>query len=158
MAIQEIANRYLSYFELGKREDGSVYYYIKDGAPETVYDMVIRAHDGMLPDDYKHKFIVQALEMIADYNGEYENIEDLAYDIEADYYYGDLLDWLQSNTTRIYYVDEAVSEYGHGESVMDDIANGQIYEKQEIFNIILKFIQDDLEGEDVEEEEYEEEE
>ena len=168
MTIQELAQEWLDWFEVGKRDDGKTFFYLKDGAPEELHKMVRRVHGDMLPDDYKYEYIVGALEAIADYDGdEYgyivgaleaiadydgdeDDIEELADELEADCYDSDLLDWLNSHSIRTWYVDKAVEEMGHGEGVMNDIAMGQVEEKREVFFTVLEDLRENLEEDDEE--------
>ena len=150
MTIQELAREWLDWFEVGKRDDGKTFFYLKDGAPEELHKMVRRVHGDMLPDDYKYEYIVGALEAIADYDGDEDDIEELADELEADCYDSDLLDWLNSHSIRIWYVDKAVEEMGHGEGVMNDIAMGQVEEKREVFFTVLEDLRENLEEDDEE--------
>ncbi len=135
MTIQELAMEWLDWFEEIKRDDETISYCCKTEAPVELHELIREVHGDMLPDDYKYEFIVDALEMIADYDG--DDIEELAYDIEADYYDNDLLNWLNSHSIRSWYVDEAVKDVGHGDGIMQDIALGQVAEKREVFDIVF---------------------
>lgn len=150
MTIQELAQEWLDWFEVGKRDDGKTFFYLKDGAPEELHKMVRKVHGDMLPDDYKYEYIVGALEAIADYDGDEDDIEELADELEADCYDSDLLDWLNSHSIRTWYVDKAVEEMGHGEGVMNDIAMGQVEEKREVFFTVLEDLRENLEEDDEE--------
>lgn len=157
MTIQELAQEWLDWFEVGKRDDGKTFFYLKDGAPEELHKMVRKVHGDMLPDDYKYEYIVGALEAIADYDGDEDDIEELADDLEADCYDCDLLDWLNSHSIRTWYVDEAVSQLGHGEGIMEDIAMGQVEEQREVFFTVLEDLRENLnDDEDDAKEDYEE--
>lgn len=150
MTIQELAQEWLDWFEVGKRDDGKTFFYLKDGAPEELHKMVRKVHGDMLPDDYKYEYIVGALEAIADYDGDEDDIEELADELEADCYDSDLLDWLNSHSIRIWYVDKAVEEMGHGGGIMEDIAMGQVEEKREVFFTVLEDLRENLEEDDEE--------
>ena len=150
MTIQELAQEWLDWFEVGKRDDGKTFFYLKDGAPEELHKMVRKVHGDMLPDDYKYEYIVGALEAIADYDGDEDDIEELADDLEADCYDSDLLEWLNSHSIRTWYVDKAVEEMGHGGGIMEDIAMGQVEEKREVFFTVLEDLRENLEEDDEE--------
>jgi len=139
MTIQKLAEEWLEWFVWDKDRE---IYYLKEDAPSELLEVVRMAHGDMLPDNYKYEFIVEALEAIADYCGDEEDIEDLVLDFEPDAYTSELLDWLGSNLERQYYVDEAVSQLGHGEGIMEDIAMGQVEEKREVFYTVLNCLRD----------------
>lgn len=147
MTIQELAQEWLDWFVWDKDRE---IYYLKENAPSELLEVVRMAHGDMLPDNYKYEFIVEALEAIADYDGDEDDIEELADELEADCYDSDLLDWLNSHSIRIWYVDKAVEEMGHGGGIMEDIAMGQVEEKREVFFTVLEDLRENLEEDDEE--------
>lgn len=147
MTIQELAQEWLDWFVWDKDRE---IYYLKENAPSELLEVVRMAHGDMLPDNYKYEFIVEALEAIADYDGDEDDIEELADDLEADCYDSDLLEWLNSHSIRTWYVDKAVEEMGHGGGIMEDIAMGQVEEKREVFFTVLEDLRENLEEDDEE--------
>ena len=147
MTIQELAQEWLDWFVWDKDRE---IYYLKENAPSELLGAVRMAHGDMLPDDYKYEYIVGALEAIADYDGDEDDIEELADDLEADCYDSDLLEWLNSHSIRTWYVDKAVEEMGHGGGIMEDIAMGQVEEKREVFFTVLEDLREKLEEDDEE--------
>lgn len=106
--IQTLANS----FHVKTRDNGDTFYCGKDRAPCYISDLCHYAHGGMMPDDYKYQYIVEALEYIND------NLDLLAdsldeidvYDAcEPDYMNHDLLKWLSSNLERMEYVDQVLA-------------------------------------------------
>ncbi|HUM42868.1 MAG TPA: hypothetical protein PKI14_07970 [Fervidobacterium sp.] len=147
MTIQKLAEEWLEWFVWDKDRE---IYYLKENAPYELLEVVRMAHGDMLPDNYKYEFIVEALEAIADYDGDEDDIEELADDLEADCYDSDLLEWLNSHSIRTWYVDKAVEEMGHGGGIMEDIAMGQVEEKREVFFTVLEDLRENLEEDDEE--------
>lgn len=143
MDLQEKAKLARSWLVQKKREDGTPFYCSKDNAPEWVADMCHEAHGQMLPDDWRYSFIVESLDALA----ESEDADDAYSQLDADIRNADILDWVGSHGYRIGYVDDAVGEYGHGDSVIDDIMRGQLTEKYEVFNSVREFL-DELDLED----------
>ena len=126
-----------AWFETTTRPDGVEYWRTKHGRPDWVTDLCRAAHDGMLPDDHKYAFIVEALDYLSD-----EGNDPDEYAPEADVYTSDLLAWLSSNVTRSGYVDQARS-YGLMDAITDlntQIAIGQVEEKREVFTLVLRFL------------------
>jgi len=138
MTVQELAEEYYKYFEYKERDNGDRFVCLKDDRPEELRDLVYKAHDKMMPDDYKYQYIHDAIEMIADADD--DRLEEP--EIEPDVYDSDLFDWLSSNLTRQYYVDEAVNDIGHGKSITDDIMYGQVEEKREVYFSVLESLRD----------------
>ena len=147
--VQRAAVEAVEHFSWNTRDDGSTYWSTDLTAdPEHwITRLCMDAHGDMLPYDERYRFIVRALNDIADA----EDIDDARDAIEADVYTHDLLRWLASSLDRICYVDEAVSEYG-AESFSDDmprsgfdltkaIAMGQIAERTEVFDSVLSSLE-----------------
>ena len=92
----------------------------------------------MLPDDYRYKFILDALEIIANSDQEAE----LDYpEIEADIYTGDLTAWLHSRNDRVCYLTEALEEYD-----IDDgfwaLQEAQLREREEVYFSVLNSLRE----------------
>lgn len=133
--IQEFAREAADYFTTGCREDGTEYNKINDYAPDWVFELVRTAHDDMLADDNKYRFVEYALELIADNT---DDDLDCPY-IEPDSYTSDLTSWLNSDVRRVYYIDEVLSEY----AIQDGfslLAHAQVREKEEVYFLVLEFL------------------
>ena len=121
------------------------------GKDAWIYEMTRKAHDGMLPDDYKYAFIVDALDLILDNEPSDEN-EAREIEIEPDTYTSDLLKWLSSSNERLGYCDDYVLEYGAEESNTEArISGGQRMERQEVFNHVLAALAEELSLREMEE-------
>lgn len=137
--VQTLAAELSAQFEQKERNNGVKFWCKKDDAPEELTDLIHKAHGDFMPDDWKYQFIVQALDTIA----ETEDEDELdAPNMEPDVYTHDLLNWLASNLNRPNYVDEAVEELGHGDSITDDIGYGQMKEKEEVYYSVLESLRD----------------
>jgi len=138
--LQELAKEALSYYKqrIIQRDGKEVWIWTHTGdAPEWVRKMTMEAHDGMLPDDWKYRFVVEALEAIA-YS--VEGYEDEAItELEADAYNNELLDWVSSSPIRMKYVDEAVEKIDEWPgSLAYALGMGQVEEKQQVGWIVLE--------------------
>jgi hypothetical protein len=138
MTIQDKAHEAYEWFETATRGDGSSYVRTKDGRPEWVQDLVFTAHGEFMPDDWRYRKIVEALEFIADN----EAPEDTSYEFAdgaVDVYTSLRLAWLASNLNRASYCDEAI-ENGMVDAkagVSEIIGAGQYEEAGEIFGLVL---------------------
>lgn len=133
--IQEFAREAADYFTTDCREDGTEYNKINDYAPDWVFELVRTAHDDMLPDDNKYRFVEYALELIADNT---DDDLDCPY-IEPDSYTSDLTSWLNSDVRRVYYLDEILSEYAIKDG-FSLLAHAQMREKEEVYFLVLEFL------------------
>lgn len=146
MSIQELAKEALQYYKLKTvTRDGqeTTIWTHTDDAPEWVRKMTMKAHEGMLPDDWKFRFVVEALEAIAYSEEGYE--DEAITELEADVYNHELLDWVSSSSIRMKYVDKAVEATEWPGSLAYALALGQVDEKQEVCWIVLECLRDRLE-------------
>jgi hypothetical protein len=157
--IQKLAEEVAAQFEQDKRSDGTRYWRLKSGRDQKVQDLVRDAHriDGhlILPDDYRYEFAKEALDAIA----EYEDTDEARDSLEADIYTSDLTKWLGSNVYRPGYVDETMEEMGvrDGSDIITQMQMGQLHEKEEVFDSVLKSLQEMADEQEEEEEEQEQE-
>jgi hypothetical protein len=154
--IQELAQNYRDRFMLYVRGEDDVIWTRKDDNDDEALELIAATHDNrnMSPDDYRYEYTVNALDMIieADEEADEDDLRELEYEIEPDVYYHELNEWLASRTDRYGYVDEAVADFGHGESITDDIAAGQAQEKREVFNTVLEFLAEQADEDEDEDE------
>lgn len=151
MDIQELAEYANSFFEQKTRSGGDEddrFYAMKNYRPTWVREMAFAAHGDMTPDDYKYQYIVDTLDALS------EGVNPDEPNFEPDPYNTNRTKWLASNLNRAYYVNDAVIEYGsEGTDILDDIGLGQIYEKRQVWEIVLNALQVQLDAIEAEEEE-----
>lgn len=135
--MHDVARRAVSSFETARRRDDSQYSRLKDDSPQWLHELVFQAHNNgqILPDDWRYRFTVDALSHIADADHGATRT-DLRDDIEADVYISDLTNWLGSHTIRLGYCDEALTMLGRTGTLSQLLAEGQILERQEVFDIV----------------------
>ena len=133
--LAEYAGKFFEIKKIGERE----FWALKNRHPVWVYDMSYKAHEdgNFLPDDYKHQFIVNALNYISEGNDPEEPR------FEADPYTSDLVAWLASHRERLGIVDEAVKEWGWDEKrgIEGAIASGQVFEKEAVFRTVVEALE-----------------
>lgn len=149
--VEELAREAATYFEIAKRDDGTLYNRTKDDAPEWITDLVRAAHDDgqMLPDDWRYLRVRGALEHIAAAEYEYadESVEAFA-DSQVSTYNDELSEWLGSHSWRPGYVDQAQEDLivVANTSIMERIMAGQQIEAREIFEQVSTFLRERLDG------------
>jgi hypothetical protein len=125
--------------EYSSKDNRKVVLVLED-APSWMTDLCRDAHGDMMPDDHKYRFIKESLDAIIEsITGGDEG--ELFTQVEPDIYAHDLLTWVSSNIMRVTYVDNAVENYGHGESVIDDIGMGQLVEKNEVLDLVTRTLE-----------------
>ena len=137
--IQELAREARSWFGYRKRQDGTGYWAVQEDAPKWIKKMVWAAHakGEILPEDFRHRFIVEALEALM------EDPEEP--DIVPDVYISELLKWLEAHPSyRIGIVDEAVSLFGWN-GLFEALQAGQLMEKEEVFELVREFLETKIE-------------
>jgi len=141
--LREKAREMLRYFK--KADDGRVL--TVDGeAGKPARELALYVHQQLSeslppPDDWTFEEIYYVLHHIADGN-------DLDEYPEADIYNSDRLRWLASCPYAVEYVDDARREFGHGESVLDDIGHGQYLARRTIADAVARYLGADSEDDD----------
>lgn len=139
MTVQKLASEALKFYE--QRGDGVWYH--TEHVPDWVEDITYEAHGRMMPDDWKYRFVADALELISTSDEGYE--EDAAEEWEPDIYSRDLLKWVSSNLKRKGYVDEAVGVWGWPkEGLSMALVLGQRLEFEEVFYFVLNRLRERL--------------
>jgi hypothetical protein len=127
--IANLAEQMINCFERRIRGDATEFWALKEGAPDWMQNLCREAHAGMLPDHWRYEFIVEALTCLGagDTDGE---------TLQADIFTYLLTDWLDSRTDRYAFCDQCVED-GYGfTNTMTLLANGQITEKKEVFELV----------------------
>ena len=112
--LGEFVQTLVSSFQIKTRDDGTTFYCANDDAPDYVRDLCYDVHGGMMPDDYKYQFLVEALEYIDDNLDPLDDNLDCIdpYDAcDPDCMNSDLLRWVSSNLTRMHYCDNVLQDY-----------------------------------------------
>ncbi len=143
--VVKLAQEILPYFGRMARLDEEIVV-LMDETPAWIKAVCQEAHGDLLPDDWRYEFIKEAIHLIADAS-EDDILEDLHDRMEADIYNNELLKWVGSNLNRISYCDDAKETYGGGGdlSFMDLISIGQLWEKHEVFHLVLNGLRSRLE-------------
>jgi len=108
------------------RDNGEGFYALKDDAPAWLRDAVMDAHDGELPNDWRYETCAH---IWASFDADHYAYDEDAYaeiaDGLVDVYTVDLLGWLSRHLDRLGYVEEAAESFGRGDSLVDEIRQGQ---------------------------------
>jgi len=98
---------------------------------DTYQELMHHAHSDMLPDDFRYQMIHDVLiGMSEDEDADSMDVCDSCVPI----YTSDLMGWLSSSNGRYTFVDEAIEQYGKGESITNDISAGYLLECMEVYN------------------------
>jgi hypothetical protein len=147
--VNELAKEALEWFTTDVRDNGEEFVKTKDGRPDWLENLIFTAHDDMLPDDYRYKFIEKSLQYISDQD---EDADLDCPEIEADSYTSDLTKWLHSRNDRVCYLTEALETFG----IKDGFAAlqlAQLREREEVFYSVLNSLRELCEEEQEDEEE-----
>lgn len=139
--IQELADRFSQEFITATRRNGTTYIKRKTRELDDLQDLIYKAHDGLLPDDYRYQFTLESLEAIANH----DTSDDALTSLEPDIYTFDLTAWLHSNNLRLHYVSMAQQEWGPMDDGSQILEMAQLMEKQEVFGLVLKCLKEILE-------------
>jgi hypothetical protein len=141
------------YFQRKTRDSGEAFYAFADDRPNWVYDAVMEAHDGEMPDDWRFDICDSLFDEIdADTNE--DSLSEIV-DGLVDVYNSDRVKWLAGHLLRGGYVDEAVESFGVSDSpdVYNMIGMGQYVCIEQMAHIIFQAIKDNVEEDEDDEEE-----
>mgnify|MGYP001563570644 CR=1 FL=1 len=125
--VQAEANEIFNYVECMNGR-----WFLVQNTPEEVREIALKIHADMLPDDYKYEFLVKGLEAIIGSPDE-DSVWEWEYSEVMDW---ELLQWVSSDLTRAFYVDEAVEEMGYN-TLSKALAGGYHREKEEVMGLLL---------------------
>ena len=135
--VQELAKVARCAFTLETRDDGSKYWTYGHCKPDWLYQLVQEAHGGtgpggMLSDDYRYSFIVDALDELE----EVEDVDEAGHHWEFEPYLARLADWLGSHNHRFSYCDDWADEMGQPEDTYHLLAGGPLAERLEVLDLV----------------------
>ena len=143
MTINKKAEKYLSFFEIKKRNEDTIIVF-KDNRPDKLQNSVYKAHGDRLPDDWIFDKYHSILDAIGQYDCEtIEDLEDKRSEIVdglVDIYTSDLTAWLNSSNSNVYYLDEAQKQYGTIEDGFKLLSTAQYVAIDEIFSEVLNLL------------------
>jgi hypothetical protein len=141
--LQILAREMSQAFESVTRPgSGETYRKLRDTAPEWMTTVCRLAHDEgrLLPDDWRYAFIEQAVDALA----EHEDTDEALGRLEPDMYTSDLTGWLNSLNSRVFFLEEALTEYGSFRDGFQLLAAAQMIEKEEVFQQVVSALQGHL--------------
>ena len=156
MNIQINAKEMYQAFQSDKRDNGETFYKLEADCPKWMTDLCRKAHDDMMPDDFKYEAIMSAVEHIAKADGDEDDMRDQISewaDSMVDIYNADLTRWVASHLERAWYVEEAQREFGPATdqdgrpNFYRSLSQGQYMEYEEVYNLALSFLEE-MEGEE----------
>ena len=155
---QAVAQELVDAIIKDKRDDGSVFFKLKDPAPGWISDREVahkchQALDDRLPDDWVYVIISGAADVIAGCDDDDIDLDnDLQHEIAeilTDHAISDLTKWLASHNLNVDLVDEYVKESGNGdgeEGIAATIRGAQNRAITEIVRQLLELIIEEAEG------------
>jgi len=154
-----VAGEFSEAFERRTRDNGESFYRLRDDAAEwlqgnagsTVMHELHAALDDRLPDDWVYEIAAHLADNISECDGAdaaQERISDWA-DSLVDVYNADRLKWLSSNLNTVYFVDDAVAEFGdHTDGILGAIGYGQYVAIERIAGAMLAAIEAEVDERD----------
>jgi hypothetical protein len=136
VTLQSLAEAMSQAFEGATRPaTGKTFRKVKDGSPAWMIAVCRQAHDGgeILPDDWRYAFIEKAVDALA----QHEDLDAARDSLEPDVYTFELTAWLHSRCSRVYYLGEALAEWGRCLDGFRLLAAAQRLEMEEVFQQVL---------------------
>ena len=138
--VADVARQARAAFSLETRADGSEYWNRNRCAPDWIEELCHTAHGPMLPDDYRYRFIVEALAALE----EADDPDEAGNEFEFEPHYFAVVEWLGSHAGyRLDYCDQWAEEYGqpddHSRSTFSTaqlIQGGHLFERLEVLALV----------------------
>jgi hypothetical protein len=150
--VNELAKEALGWFITDTRDNGEEFVKTKEGRPDWLRNLIFTAHGGMMPDDYRYKFIENSLQYIADQDEDADDLD--CPEIEADSYTSELTKWLHSRNDRVCYLTEALEEYEIKDG-FQALQEAQLREREEVYHSVLSSLRELYDAQEDEDEEQE---
>lgn len=144
ITLQALASKMSLAFESAIRtSSGETFRKLRDDAPEWMIFVCRAAYDDsrLLPDDWRYIFIEEAIDALADH----EDIDEASSSLQPDIFTSQLTAWLHSLNSRIYYLGEALTEFGCFRDGFQLLAAAQMIEKAEVFQQVVAALRGILE-------------
>jgi hypothetical protein len=138
--VKQLAGELYRALEPKTRDNGDIFYSLKEGSPEWMTDAIRAAHDSanMLPDDWRYERIHDAAAAIEDADDIADAGDEFADGVDV--YNAKLLAWAGSHAFRVAYCDDAMDEFGKPESLAQLLQWGQMTERREVFDQLADFL------------------
>ncbi len=141
-----------------------IYIFNKDIITDEMTDKFFKLD--MMVDDYHYKWLAYCFERIQSEIEDYDSLENIDMDsvrdsifeeIDPDCYTSRLTEWLNSRNSRVFYLTEALENFGEFKDGFQLLGAAQQIEMEEVYNMGIEFIKWLIEKEIEESEEEEEE-
>jgi hypothetical protein len=132
--VADVARQARAAFSLEARNDnGSEYWNRNRCAPDWIEELCHTAHGPILPDDYRYRFIVEALDALE----EADDPDEAGNDFEFEPYYAAVVEWLRSHAGyRLDYCDQWAAEYGQPATTAELLQGGHLFERLEVLALV----------------------
>lgn len=126
------------------RDNGKKFAKLSDGSPQWMTDVIRAAHGDKMPDNTVYEFIERAVNAIQDH----DEPQDAIAEIESDSYTADLTAWLNARVDHVYYLTQALEDFGPFDDGFKLLAYAQSIQIQEVAGIVLAELEKLVEGND----------
>lgn len=142
MNIQNKIQTYADSFETKQRGNKTIIV-LKDNAPEELDNSVMQAHGDRFPSDWIFDTYHSILENLTGYDiNSIDDVEDYRHEIVdglVDIYTHELTGWLHSDNRNVYYLEDAVKEYGASDG-FQILMSAQYIAINEIYNEVVELL------------------
>jgi hypothetical protein len=144
MTIKERAEQYNAMFTTGTRNDGKSFVKCTDEASEALRESIRNAHGDKLPNDWTYGTYADLMQRVTEYDVvTINNLEDVRSEIVDSYvdiYTADLTKWLAEDIRNVYYITQALEEYGTFEDGFKLLAMAQYLAIDEVMQEVINLL------------------
>lgn len=136
-------------FVTDTRTSGEPFVKLRGGSPQWMTDAVLACHDdgAMLPDDVRYSMVQDVACAIAEYDAEasdddvLEWLHDEGLEGLVPYATADLTAWLATSPRRVYYLSDAIDEYGDGLDGFQALSMAYLLELRDVAASLTTYLQ-----------------
>lgn len=145
--VYSLAKQLSDALETNTRANGDKYVSRKDGSPAWVQEVIQAVHADKMPDDTTYAMIEAAADAIAELNDneadddDSTRAEDAITEMGTDIYTSDLTAWLHARVDHIYYVNQALEDFGPFEEGTALLMTAQKIQMDEIGQALIEALE-----------------
>lgn len=158
--VPALATALAAAFVKSERTNGDTFYHLADDSPEWMTGAIHACHGEMMPDDWRYSMIRNVAYGLADTQAvdDPNELSDLSHEILdglVSIYNADRLNWVSSNLSRAYYVNDAVDNLGGGGEfdLFEALGWGMYEEYREVWESLVEFLTEETERQNEDDEE-----
>lgn len=148
--IQSLADEMSNALVTKERTNGQKFVHLADGSPAWMTEVIRAVHQDKLPDDTTYSMIEDCLVELAglDADASIDDAHEAIQQIDADVYTSNLTGWLHARTDHIFYLTQALEDFGPFTNGSDLLMAAQKIQIDEVGGLLIQELEKVADQED----------